>query len=243
MLNYGIGVKYAFTDKFQLRLDGRGLTDFRHGDNGVNVNLALVYVFGKHYSSNNSKKTTQATQTTEPVAKETAPEPIKEATVVTEVVRDSDGDGVPDHLDQCADSKPGAKVDENGCYIILTENRQFTLNVTFASGSSNINESSKGDVRDLAQFLTEYPNTQATIEGHSDNTGSAALNKRLSQARADAVKQSLVNDFGIDEARIDSIGYGIEQPIADNNTAEGRAQNRRVVAQIMTQVSKIAEQE
>lgn len=234
--NAGVGIKYALTRNFHIRLDGRGTIGFHHGDLGANANLALAYVFGGKQTDKPAKPVTEKVSQ--------APVEIKkpeDSTSIAAVIVDSDGDGVPDHLDECANTAPGAKVDEKGCYILLTENHEFTLNVTFAIGSSVINQDSTGDIRDLAQFLTEYPNTQVSIEGHSDNTGSVALNKRLSQQRADAVKQSLIDDFGINEARVSSTGYGMENPIADNSTAEGRAKNRRVVAQVSAQVTKIQE--
>jgi len=245
-LNAGAGIKYAFTEKFHIRLDGRGTVGFRHGDLGASVNTALVYVFGKHHSQRDSTKKQNkpvVQQPVEEVIEEKVEKPVEETSSVAAVIVDSDGDGVPDHLDECADTAPGAKVDEKGCYILLTENHSFDLNVSFASGSSVLNKNSIDDVRKLAQFLTEYPNAQVRIEGHSDSSGSATLNKRLSQQRADAVKQSLIEDFGISESRVSSQGFGIEQPIADNATAEGRAKNRRVVAHVNAEVTKIQEAE
>lgn len=223
-LNTGVGVKYAFTPRFQFRTDVRYTLGTRHVDSGGSLNMALLFVFGKHDSQQEEKAK-------EPVvAEEAIVEP--EAIVEEPEFVDTDGDGVPDHLDQCPDTKPGAKVDENGCYVFLTETHEFQLNVTFAISSANINDDSKGDIEELAKFLNEYPHTDVTIEGHSDNTGAAAFNKQLSQKRADSVKQSLINDYGIDAERLTAIGYGIEQPIADNSTAEGRAKNRRVVAKV-----------
>lgn len=226
-LNTGVGIKYAFTERFQIRADGRYTLGTTHVDSGASINMALLFVLGKH-NSKQSKKS-------EPVIEEVVEEPVEEIieeTPVEAVFVDSDGDGVPDHLDKCPDTKAGAKVDENGCYVYLTETHEFNLNVTFAISSATINHESKGDIEELAKFLNEYPKTNVTIEGHSDNTGSAAFNKQLSQKRADSVKQSLIDEFGIDAKRLNSVGYGIEQPIADNATAEGRAKNRRVVAKV-----------
>lgn len=234
-LNMGAGVKYAFTPRFQFRMDGRYTLGTAHVDSGASLNMALVLVLGNHYTHGATEKAV-----TEPVQEQ--PAAIEEQPKVIEtVVVDSDGDGIPDHLDQCPDTTPGAKVDENGCYILLTENHEFTLNVVFGLGSAVISADSKDDVRDLAKFMKEYPNTEVTIEGHSDSTGSATLNKRLSQQRADAVKQSLVDEFGIKQERLTSVGYGSEQPIADNATVDGRAKNRRVVAKVQAQVTKIQE--
>jgi OOP family OmpA-OmpF porin len=81
--------------------------------------------------------------------------------------------------------------------------------------------------------MNEYPNSTASIEGHASRINarsSAAYNQRLSEARANAVKSMLVNQFGIAPTRISTVGYGFTRPIADNNTAEGRAMNQRVFA-------------
>jgi len=70
------------------------------------------------------------------------------------------------------------------------------------------------------------------IEGHSDSSGKAAYNKALSQRRADAVRDILINEYGIDTSRVSAVGYGQEQPVASNSTKEGRLENRRVMAEI-----------
>ena len=80
--------------------------------------------------------------------------------------------------------------------------------------------------------MTSYPLTKVTIEGHSDSSGEAKYNQFLSERRATSIAKVLVDDYGIDSSRVDAIGYGEEKPIADNATAEGRKQNRRVEAVI-----------
>src|SRR5690554_31128 len=227
-LNAGLGAKYAFTDQLHIRVDGRGTLGTKYADVGASINTALVYVIGKSYSKRDDT----------PKYEKPLEAPVEE--VVEEAVfLDADGDGVADHLDECADTPAGAKVDEKGCAIVLTETREFTLNVKFASGSAWLNKDSVAEISELADFLTEYPDTNVTIEGHSDSTGSAALNKRLSQQRADSVKKSLVDDYSISEDRVKSIGYGSEKPIADNSTIEGRNANRRVVAKVEAVVETI----
>jgi len=76
----------------------------------------------------------------------------------------------------------------------------------------------------------EYPESQLMLEGHTDSIGRATYNQALSQARASAVKRVLIDRFRIDASRIDSIGLGESQPVADNATEAGRARNRRVEA-------------
>ncbi|MNT90758.1 Outer membrane porin F precursor [compost metagenome] len=82
--------------------------------------------------------------------------------------------------------------------------------------------------------MKQYPQTTTVVEGHTDSVGPDAYNQKLSQRRADAVKQVLVQD-GVEASRVSSVGYGESRPVADNGTAEGRAVNRRVEAQVEAQ--------
>lgn len=141
---------------------------------------------------------------------------------------DSDNDGVSDAKDQCPDTIAGAKVDDTGCHQALTENIRQTLYIQFETGKAAVKQSSYADLEKLATVLREYPETSLLLEGHTDSQGSAEFNRQLSQQRADAAKAVLVNEFGIAAGRIEAVGRGEDQPIASNDTAEGRAQNRRV---------------
>jgi K(+)-stimulated pyrophosphate-energized sodium pump len=86
----------------------------------------------------------------------------------------------------------------------------------------------------MADVMKKYPNVNFEVAGHTDNTGDAAANLTLSQQRAEAVVAELVKD-GIDAARLRARGYGQTRPIGDNDTEEGRAQNRRTELHIITQ--------
>ncbi|MDP2268031.1 MAG: OmpA family protein [Deltaproteobacteria bacterium] len=99
--------------------------------------------------------------------------------------------------------------------------------VLFDTGKSTLRSGGTSSVYELAKFLTEYPERNILIEGFTDNTGSVALNQNLSTQRADAVRQ-LLQSRGISSSRIRTIGYGINHPVGNNATAEGRSQNRRV---------------
>jgi phage tail-like protein len=102
-------------------------------------------------------------------------------------------------------------------------------NVDFASGSSTV-PSPNPALDNVANFAKNNPDARITVEGHTDNVGSDASNMTLSQQRADSVKQYLVGQ-GTDPGQITATGYGETRPIADNNTASGRSQNRRVTVQ------------
>ena len=96
----------------------------------------------------------------------------------------------------------------------------------FESGSSALTEESKRTVADLAAILKAFPSAEVRLEGHTDNVGSPDANQRLSLARAESIKAALVDD-GVAVRRLDAQGFGQERPITSNDTAEGRAKNRR----------------
>ena len=114
----------------------------------------------------------------------------------------------------------------------LTEDLNMELRVFFDTNKSNIKTQYKPEIAKVAEKLNEYPNATARIEGHTDNTGPRKLNERLSLARANSVKSALVGEYNIDASRLSTQGFAWDQPIADNNTKEGRAMNRRVFATI-----------
>jgi OOP family OmpA-OmpF porin len=104
------------------------------------------------------------------------------------------------------------------------------LLIEFDTDKADVKAQYNDELKKVAEFLAQYPGTRAEIEGHTDNAGAADYNKGLSQRRADAVRAALVERFHVDASRLSSAGYGEERPVAGNDTAEGRAQNRRVVA-------------
>lgn len=99
--------------------------------------------------------------------------------------------------------------------------------ITFASGSAQLTQAIRSDLRALARHLKKYPNSSVQVIGHTDSDGSAAYNLNLSRQRAAVVTQVLTNN-GISPSRIVTIGRGEDQPVATNLTAAGKAQNRRV---------------
>ncbi len=141
---------------------------------------------------------------------------------------DNDQDGVVNEKDQCPTSPAGSAVNDFGCP--KGEKVSIALNVQFDTGKSVVKADYDDQLRKVADFLKTYPDSRAEIEGHTDSMGSAASNTALSQRRADAVRQALVDRFGADAGRLSAKGYGPDKPIADNASAEGRAQNRRVIA-------------
>jgi len=143
---------------------------------------------------------------------------------------DTDVDGVVDYTDQCAFTERGAKVDERGCYILIQEQQEISLQVNFAVDSAIIESYYSPDVQAVADFMREYPLTRVEIEGHTDADGSDAYNQSLSQRRAQAVALLLVSNFNVPANRVTAIGYGEARPLFTNNTEENKAKNRRVIA-------------
>ncbi len=136
---------------------------------------------------------------------------------------DSDGDGVPDYLDLCPGTLLGVQVDENGCPLTLT------LHIRFDFDQAVIKPAFKPELDRAAQFIQKYQDVpQIVIEGHTDSRGAADYNQQLSERRAAAVRQYLVDNYPIDGERLVARGRGESMPVADDSTEAGRAENRRV---------------
>lgn len=145
---------------------------------------------------------------------------------------DSDNDGVVNSKDQCPNTAAGAEVDETGCEGVTETIETIELRVQFPTNSSVIDATYDAEIRKAADFMEEYPDTTVEIAGHSDSIGDAEYNRALSQRRAEAVADRLTSVLGVDPDRVTAVGYGEVEPIASNDTAAGRAQNRRVEARI-----------
>jgi OmpA-OmpF porin, OOP family len=142
---------------------------------------------------------------------------------------DADKDGVPDDLDKCPETPTTVVVDDAGCPKKLEKEVTIGLEVNFVTGKADIEGDASSEIAKVDHFMKQYPAVKVTVEGYTDNQGSPAANKALSQKRADAVKAALVAG-GVEATRLTAVGFGQENPIADNKTPEGRAKNRRVVA-------------
>ena len=232
----GVGVKKYFDNNILLRGEVVGTNSLDEEENELFVRLAIGYAFGRGASAPVVVAEPEPAQEPEPT-----PEPeVEEKPAPAPVAKvDTDGDGVFDDADQCPGTDSIFKVDEKGCPVTLIEKVSINLDVKFKTNSAELTEATRGEVKELADFLTTYANTKTTVEGHTDDRGRAAYNKQLSQRRAESVKAELVSAYNIDAARIEAVGYGEEQPVATNDTAEGRATNRRVVAQIEAQVKEM----
>lgn len=145
---------------------------------------------------------------------------------------DSDNDGVVNSKDLCRNTTAGAEVDADGCEGVQETIETIELSVKFPINSSVIGDTYDEEIRQVADFMNEYPDTSVEIAGHSDSIGDADYNQTLSQLRAEAVAIRLVDALGINDDRVRAVGYGETEPMARNDTAAGRAENRRVEARI-----------
>ena len=173
------------------------------------------------------------------------------------LILDSDNDGVNDTIDKCPNTPAGTKVDANGCKLDLDKDKDgvldskdicpntplgeavnsdgcpatVNLNINFENNSAKVDTASKALISTYATFLKKHTNYSAKIVGYTDSRGRASYNQKLSQKRADAVVNQLVAD-GVDAKQLSAEGMGENNPIADNSTAEGRAKNRRIEAEL-----------
>jgi OOP family OmpA-OmpF porin len=144
---------------------------------------------------------------------------------------DSDGDGVPDYLDKCPGTPRGVPVDEHGCppegITVLGDEWMVKGAVLFSVDKWKLTPAGEEIMVRAADFLKKNPQWVVEIQGHTDSAGPQAWNMTLSQRRADAVKEHLIS-LGVAADRLLATGYGSAEPLAPNDTAEGRAKNRRV---------------
>ena len=143
--------------------------------------------------------------------------------------RDDDGDNVVNHLDDCPNTRANAPVDARGCEIRST----FELRgVNFASSSDRLLTGAEKVLDDAIEWLERNPHLVVEVAGHTDSDGAAAANLGLSERRAYTVRDYLISG-GISASRLTARGYGESEPVADNGTTEGKAENRRVELRVL----------
>lgn len=192
--------------------------------------VGLTFFFGpdKELASDQSKPAPAVAEPVQPAQNTTI---IMPATVSKNSADlDDDGDRVSNAKDKCPGTEAGSTVNAFGC--MPEEKASMTIEVLFPSGGSTLGSEANPHLDELAAFLEEHKETKIEIQGHTDNTGSKARNKQLSEARANAVKTYLIEKAGVSPSRVSSYGYGDEKPIDDNSTAAGRSKNRRVIGVI-----------
>ncbi len=252
-LDAGVGAKIPFAKNWAIKLEATYLAKIGSAHNKYSDNNLMTLV-GVTYSFATQKTVTQKTA---PKIVEVVEEK-EEVVVIEEPKTDSDHDGIFDEQDKCPNTPAGTKVDANGCKIFLDDDKDgvensldkcpntpagsavnidgcpqtINLNINFENNSYTVKDASLPKIEKFANFLKKYKNYMAEIVGYTDNRGSATYNKNLSQKRANAVKELLVKK-GVEASRLTAIGMGELNPVASNDTAEGRAQNRRIEANLI----------
>ena len=140
---------------------------------------------------------------------------------------DGDGDGVPDGLDDCPYTLVGVEVDKHGCIELSMLSEPMVLNIDYAPGSFEVDPYSQTKLERLAGLLNFVKDIRLDINGYTDNIGTPVANRNLSEKRANRVKGILVS-LGVEAERIKVFGLGETNFVASNQTAEGRAKNRRI---------------
>ena len=205
----GLGFKIRFGDSpWSLRTEARLRHAFDSDDSltdGI-ISLGIQYNFGGGAAA--------------PMAAPSEPEPDAGIVVAAAPV-DSDGDGIANDRDQCPGTPAGVKVDARGCEIVKLEN------VYFGFDSAVLLTTAKRMLADSAAVLKRHPDLRVDIAGFADSRGPESYNMKLSERRAEAVRNYL-EQAGVDGARLDTRGYGESHEGAADLSANGLAESRRV---------------
>jgi len=249
-IDAGIGAKIPFNDMLALKLEAVYMLKYNDAryDNNLVVLAGLNIAFGA-----------KAQKAAPVVEEKVVEEKIQEAVVVAPVVIDGDDDkdGVLNSQDKCPTTQSGKKVNAEGCFIDGDDDKdgvlnskdicpntalgdavnsdgcpaKVTLNINFENNSDKVNPDSYKTIQKYADFLNNYATYSAKIVGYTDSRGSQNYNQKLSEKRANAIKDMLV-EKGVPLSRLSAVGMGENNPIADNSTKEGRAKNRRIEAEL-----------
>jgi len=219
----GGGVSYKISDKWTWRTAVRSFQYLGrdHEDSDVGIDTALVYRFG----GKSSRPAAAA-----PAARPTAAAP---AAPTPAAAPDADRDGVPDSRDNCPDTPRNYAVDADGCPIPVEEVARVELMVNFDFDRSEVKPEYFPEIEEVTDFMAQYPDVVIELEGHTDSRGTEQYNLGLSDRRAAAVRQVMIDRFNVQASRISSRGFGESQPVASNDTDTGREQNRRVMTVII----------
>ncbi len=151
---------------------------------------------------------------------------------------DSDGDGVEDSIDECPDTPSNNRVNEVGCTLLEEKELSIKLEILFANNSSVIENPRALDIGEFVDFMRQYPETVAEIQGHTSAPGTDEYNQWLSEKRATNVRALLIEEYGIDATRLTAVGYGETRLKFLDNTQEAHGYNRRIEAKVIAVIKE-----
>lgn len=214
----GMGYRHYLSENTALYVEGK--SHYQLDDHYIDFSskIGFVYYFGTKPAT--IKRT-----------KKVAAKPV---TQVALAEKDTDSDGVIDAKDNCAKTPITDKVDSNGCTIFTEQQETINLLVNFENNKSDVADNYLTEIAKVAEFMKQYPHTQLTINGHTSAIGEATYNQLLSEKRAQAIVDVLINEFTISQSRLTAVGHGEEQLINDANHLAAHAQNRRIQAEVKT---------
>ncbi len=254
LVDYGAGIKCFVNNFTALRADVRHIISFDETYNNLAYTVGLTFLLGgekkaltPEYKDSDGDGVydhlDQCPNTPQGVTVDDAgcpldsdgdgvfdyldkcPDTPKEATVdLAGCPLDSDGDGVFDYKDSCSGTPKGAPVNKQGCWILK--------GVQFDTNKSVIKPVYKDLLKQQAKIFSDNQYIKVDVQGFTDDVGAESYNKKLSLKRAEAVVDYLMS-LGIDASRMKAVGYGEKNPVAPNDTAEGRSQNRRIEFKVL----------
>ncbi|WP_286235120.1 OmpA family protein [Thalassotalea sediminis] len=217
----GAGYRHYLSENAAVYVEGQGLYQFDNDYTDFISKIGFVYYFGDV----SSKAAAPAAKPNKP-ANKAKPQQAK-------LPLDSDKDGVADAVDKCKNTPVTDKVNSVGCTLFMEREKVMELLVNFDHDAYAVKPNALPEIERAANFLKQYPHVSITINGHTSSLGDAKYNQGLSQKRAQAIVDILVNDFAIDANRLSAEGHGESELLDTANTAAAHAKNRRIEARIV----------
>lgn len=244
-LDLGVGIKRLISNNMMLKGDFKFVEDGTTSSTDKIASIGIAYAWGARPSTTTSSRSSSPSPAMDSDNDGVADssDACANTPAGVQVDRrgceiDSDRDTVVDSRDNCPDTPMDLAVDGNGCPILESSQRRIELLVNFDYDKSDVKPQYDQEIGEFADFMETYGNTNAVIEGHTDNRGSDAYNQALSERRANAVRDELVNEHGIESGRVSTVGYGESRPVDTSNTEAGHARNRRIEAVLSVEVEE-----
>ena len=218
-IDAGAGLKYYVAENFNLNINYRHLQAIRAPGmrNGALINGGFSFAFGHADTVCDDCNTFMSK---------------KEKTMHQKYA-------LPESVRECDDNTPPDVLESVGCYTVRGDKVTMHLDAKYDFDKSTLRDSSKKALDNVASFMKQYPNTNVTLKGYASPEGTKTYNQKLSERRAAAAQQYLIN-HGVAPQRIGTVGYGETRPLLSNDTERGREANRRVQTAIDVPLKKQA---